>query len=1106
MKQKISLVILFSLLFFNYGYSQKLNNKNMMNIKWEQGTHVIKCSEFNITKPLREIAAEHSIVETNTYSFTEYPDEKGRPVQTFPFTVEKDGLKYGNNPDVIQKTFGKSSVKAPIQNWAGQTAAGFRPFDPTGAAGLNYYIQMINATTYRIYDKTGGEILTGTLGDLWSPSTGNSGDPIVLYDKAADRWFLSQFGQSGNKMYIAISQTNDPTSSWYTYTFSSPDFPDYLKFSAWQDGYYMTANYAQKIFAFNRTKMLAGDGSAEAVYQSFSPPQSGFFVPLPADASDGVMPGAGTPCPIFSYSDNGWGGGNIDAVNIYNASVTWSGTPNMTVTSVGALPTVAFDGSYDSGWYDIPQPGTTQKLDGIGGCLMYRAQWKTWGTYNTVVLSWAVKVSSTQRGIFWCELRQDNSNQTWSIYQQGIYAPGTDYYWMSSAAMNNAGDIALCYAKANGTDTYMSLAYAGRHASDQLGTLPVAETIAQAGLGSQTSSNRDGDYSQTCLDPDGYTFWHTGEYMKSGGSAGTRVYSFRISEPDDPNNFTAHGVSTTQIDLSWDLNPNGDPALIAWSADGNFGTPVDGTVYNPGDAIPGGGIVLSYGTIPLTYNHTGLTPATTYYYKGWSYQSDNTYTNGILTQASTLTGDPINFIANGVSTSQIDLNWSLNASNDNVLVAWSSDGNFGTPVDGTAYNPDDVIPGGGTVLSYGAQTSFNHSGLNSSTKYFYKAWSNLNGTNYSPGITTDATTLCGIITSFPFTEDFEGAALPNCWSYEGTDWIYENGGHNGNPSAAHGGSYNALFYVGSYTQDVSKLVTPAMDLSNLADAQLTFWHTQANWSGDQDELRVYYKTTSGGSWSQLAVYTNNISSWTQETIILPNLSSTYYIAFEATGQYGYGVGIDDIEIDGTPACNAPTVQASNFNQTVQNLNDISISWDRGNGDAVIVLVHAASDVDENPGSGNVYTANSVFGNGDEIGTGNYVVYNGTGSSVNISGLNASTDYHFAIYEYYNTDVCYLKPALTGIAYTENATSVNSFENYGINIYPNPNNGTFNIIFSNEFFHANIKITDVSGKIILERSDLNKGQNTVKLTNVSKGIYFIHINYDNKPIVSKIIVN
>jgi len=191
MKQKLSLLILFSLLFFNYGFSQKSNNKNMMNIKWEEKTHVIKCSEFNVTKPLRDIVAEHPAIENKSYPFFEYPDKEGRPVQTFEYTAEKDGSQYGCDPSIIQKGYGTSGgSKAIIQNWEGQTASGLRPFDPSGAAGTNYYIQMINSTTYKIYDKSNGSVvLTGTLGDLWSPSTGNAGDPIVLFDKAADRWF-----------------------------------------------------------------------------------------------------------------------------------------------------------------------------------------------------------------------------------------------------------------------------------------------------------------------------------------------------------------------------------------------------------------------------------------------------------------------------------------------------------------------------------------------------------------------------------------------------------------------------------------------------------------------------------------------------------------------------------------------------------------------------------------------------------------------------------------------------------------------------------------------------------------------------------------------------
>ncbi|MCX6295506.1 MAG: PKD domain-containing protein, partial [Bacteroidetes bacterium] len=427
------------------------------------------------------------------------------------------------------------------------------------------------------------------------------GDPIVLYDKAADRWFLSQFGSSGNKIYIAISTTNDPTGSYYTYTFTSPAFPDYLKFSVWQDGYYMTSNQAQKVFVFERTKMLAGNPASRSVYQTFSPPNAGyFFVPLPGDTGDGAMAPAGTPCPIFSYSDNGWGGTYTDAVNIYKVTVNWvPTTPTETIASAGVVPTTAFDASYDPSWNDCSQPGTTQKLDGIGGTLMFRAQWKSWTGYNTVVLNWGVKISATQRSIKWCELRQDQGTGVWSMYQQGIYTPDAATRWMGSIAMDNNGSIALCYVKSDASSIYPGLYYTGRRTCDPLGTLPVTEAVAKLGTGSQTGINRDGDYAQTWLDPDGVTFWHTGLYM--GGATGssaarTQIYSFQIAPcvaVAPVANFSATptticaGSSVTFTDLSVNT-----PTSWAWTFTG--GTPSSSTVQNP---------VVVYNT-PGTYNVT----------------------------------------------------------------------------------------------------------------------------------------------------------------------------------------------------------------------------------------------------------------------------------------------------------------------------------------------------------------------------------------------------------------------------------------------------------------------------------------------------------------------
>lgn len=536
-----------------------------------QQTGVITASEFHVTRPIREIFAEHPVDENSMtkHEEEESEDRTHRKPQKFRFSI-KDGPQYGNDEQTMQRDMGTVDPLPLKANWAGQSASGFRPFDPSGAVGPNHYVQMINSTTFKVYNKTtGAVILTGTLGNLWSPATGNAGDPIVMYDKAADRWFLAQFGSSSDKkIYIAVSQTADPTGAYYTYTYVSPLFPDYLKFSVWTDAYYMTSNQStQKVFAFNRSEILAGTVGARSVYTTFSPPSSGFFCPLPGDAADGTLPPAGTPCPIMSYSDNAWGTGIIDGVNMYNMTVNWvPTTPTATITTLAAVPTASFDASYNASWNDCDQPGTTQKLDGIGGVCMYRAQWKSWSGYNTVILNWGVKLGTTQRGIKWCELRQDQTTGVWSLYQEGIYNPDASTRWMGSIAMDNNGSIGLSYIKSDATSIYPGLYYTGRRSCDPLGTLPVTEALVVAGTGSQTGVNRVGDYSQTTLDMDGITFWSTSEYM--GGATGssaaaTRIFSYQI--PPCGN------VASVNIAITAGTNPQCSGSSITFTA-----TPVNG--------------------------------------------------------------------------------------------------------------------------------------------------------------------------------------------------------------------------------------------------------------------------------------------------------------------------------------------------------------------------------------------------------------------------------------------------------------------------------------------------------------------------------------------------
>ncbi len=156
--------------------------------------------------------------------------------------------------------------------------------------------------------------------------------------------------------------------------------------------------------------------------------------------------------------------------------------------------------------------------------------------------------------------------------------------------------------------------------------------------------------------------------------------------------------------------------------------------------------------------------------------------------------------------------------------------------------------------------------------------------------------------SIPFFEDFETGSV-DCWSieyvYGTTPWYLAYGGVNGNPSAAYSGSYNALFYINNYTAPVSKLITPQLNLSSMTSATLTFYHAMADWLGDLDELRVYYKNSASGSWNLLQTYNTNTTSWTLRTISLPSVTATYWVAFEGYANYGYGVCVDDVLIDGT---------------------------------------------------------------------------------------------------------------------------------------------------------------------------------------------------------------
>jgi hypothetical protein len=101
---------------------------------------------------------------------------------------------------------------------------------------------------------------------------------------------------------------------------------------------------------------------------------------------------------------------------------------------------------------------------------------------------------------------------------------------------------------------------------------------------------------------------------------------------------------------------------------------------------------------------------------------------------------------------------------------------------------------------------------------------------------------------------------------------------------------------------------------------------------------------------------------------------------------------------------------------------MTLAWNNGNGTRRVVIAKANAEVLSAPLDGTIYAASPNFGSGDALGTGEFVVYNGTGSQVNLTGLAYNTSYHFSIFEYNgdNTSINYQATGATAV-FATNAT-------------------------------------------------------------------------------------
>ncbi len=362
------------------------------------------------------------------------------------------------------------------------------------------------------------------------------------------------------------------------------------------------------------------------------------------------------------------------------------------------------------------------------------------------------------------------------------------------------------------------------------------------------------------------------------------------------------GLLIYHVDSSWieshtyynDINVDSHQGMYLKSASGGY-------TNTAGCPFPGAGGI------------TSITDVTSPNLKSWANSNTNKSITNIKEIANSVisfdfmalqNGSPLNFSAESLIDTEVNLKWSLSTNSDPVMVAFSTNPTFGEPLDGVSYNDNDILPNGeGTVIETGTMTSYLHTGLTPNTTYYYKIWSKI-GATYSTPLTTFAYTN-KTEKIFPWNEPILN--LLTNWTQQwiagaNTLWNYQNGAYYGIPSPVDKLDPDTTILAIAQTQEgynISRLISPTF-VTPASNHRLTFKHAQPAYYNDQDSLIVLYKLRSSSNWTTLVSFKTDIPNWRNADIDLPISSEPFQIAFQTYILNGNGVYIDSLSIKSTP--------------------------------------------------------------------------------------------------------------------------------------------------------------------------------------------------------------
>src|SRR2546426_3529685 len=420
------------------------------------------------------------------------------------------------------------------------------PPDMGLAASSKFVVQMVNLAG-TIWKNNGVHVKTFSLSDFWflpvrgGPLGLGMSDPLVLYDKGADRFYASIIDVFDvNRVNFAVTATNDPTGVWFIYrviaaqnlgsTLSSRTLPDqpYIGYST--DKFLITANdftfdptFTVPLFAgsqywiLNKAEMLSGctaptpcpqgrniDAMTNVVTtsnnhwairpaQHLSTTSTAYMAENCLTLTDGVA--LTNTCPTAPAGSGG--------INVFKITGTPPGPTTVVVTTVPVAP-MSFPGRAD-------QPGTPASLGTNNALRMLSIVWRNNALWT-----------ASHEG---CMPTGDSSSRTCARLDQIDTPPspptlvtGQDfdlgflgaYAFYPALSTDSSNNLVLLYGHPS-LSLFPTLEVTGRLATMLPATL-AASVLLIAGTAADYTG-RWGDYFWAATDPSTpNTFWVSGEF------------------------------------------------------------------------------------------------------------------------------------------------------------------------------------------------------------------------------------------------------------------------------------------------------------------------------------------------------------------------------------------------------------------------------------------------------------------------------------------------------------------------------------------------------------------------------------------------------------------